>query len=1037
MAFLAYRELASAPVLPEKVIVKIPRLHPCPNGTWEVDKESVQSLRDEDRFAEQLRGLPHVAAPAKLLSLPVTGVALRDGALLGKLPVLLVPLRAGGYTEGVPIDLGKVLPRRQVAAQAERTNWHRLARALATAVQALHAVGVVHLDLKPGNVVLLEHEGRWRNFDVIDFGIAARDASKRLGRKRLGRGSLSYMLPSRIEDLQLHAVWPQVQIGGRAPLRPTTRRQSDLHALAVTLLEAWYGAGVVYQLKREARLAPSWVRTDADKRFGPTLRYMAPWVQGLAERAGIRYPERVGKLGRALAYAKGWQAIGEDSRSPEVQLVMRHVFDPPESAGPERLPHFLSELEALSTRQERATPRRLSRHLTSMRYLAEDADKHEACRRYYDSAAGGAEGIPAAVDALRDGHGMRALSMLKAALDGVATAKSPGEYDVGALRRAIRLYFGVLAPRQGGVAMRQEATELWRKLVTRPGLPEELRQWLRVVGAKLVHHLGETVKPEWRDGVRAGDEQRPDRLERWAVTVEALETWRRVPPDDIADYERLVSRMRAAAVRSDADHEAAFMFVALARLLTKAPEPDLAPVVEAFARAATAAAGRLGRVRPIPPFEYALALRAAAQETVASVDWPGDKGATADDLGAAELCARHAADLYLALHAPQQARESVELAARAIEGRRSPSSVLEALRLRGLARSFRWLHDDDPSVELDSAGSEACARWRVLAHARSPHAAADPGVHVAVSYVHAHARRLQDGGGHPGLAIETVCAAGQPQRNGAFRALLGHLGWTRLLDAGIVCTDDHPLIRTTVQGGLAPSDPGGTLANLAPQSLVGAKFLDVGCGLGLDLELACGLGFDVVGVEASPWLVERTRDRLARSLGIENDPHLLEGRGVRVVYGEVGAAGFDLPAGAFHVALIRDALGFAVDRLPVLEAAAAALRPGGLLLLTEWVLRSPPQPQEPLRVSEYLAFLRQTGYTSLPTEASLCAMIERAGFELLERLNYDKEMSAFFGARDDALSDDADGDVRDTLRRAGDLVDRGLLGWQFLVARRR
>ena len=45
---------------------------------------------------------------------------------------------------------------------------------LAMRLKELHAVGYVHRDLKPGNVMWLPRENRWT---VIDFGCAARHRS--------------------------------------------------------------------------------------------------------------------------------------------------------------------------------------------------------------------------------------------------------------------------------------------------------------------------------------------------------------------------------------------------------------------------------------------------------------------------------------------------------------------------------------------------------------------------------------------------------------------------------------------------------------------------------------------------------------------------------------------------------------------------------------------------------------------------------------------------------------------------------------------
>ncbi|MGM0574710.1 MAG: sigma 54-interacting transcriptional regulator [Myxococcota bacterium] len=82
------------------------------------------------------------------------------------------------------------------------------------ALAHLHAVGVVHLDLKPDNVIVGEGGAR-----VLDFGVAAAvgDAGEGV------RGSRSYVAPERLE--------------GRPP-----EPRADLYALGVMMAEVWLGA---------------------------------------------------------------------------------------------------------------------------------------------------------------------------------------------------------------------------------------------------------------------------------------------------------------------------------------------------------------------------------------------------------------------------------------------------------------------------------------------------------------------------------------------------------------------------------------------------------------------------------------------------------------------------------------------------------------------------------------------------------------------------------------------------------------------------
>ncbi|NUT38418.1 MAG: protein kinase [Thermoactinospora sp.] len=91
----------------------------------------------------------------------------------------------------------------------------RVAHGVAAALAAVHSVGVIHRDLKPGNVLILDGEPV-----LIDFGIAQAVDATRLTQTGMFIGTPQYLAPEIIEG---HEAGPEV----------------DVHAWAGTLL---YGA---------------------------------------------------------------------------------------------------------------------------------------------------------------------------------------------------------------------------------------------------------------------------------------------------------------------------------------------------------------------------------------------------------------------------------------------------------------------------------------------------------------------------------------------------------------------------------------------------------------------------------------------------------------------------------------------------------------------------------------------------------------------------------------------------------------------------
>jgi serine/threonine protein kinase len=101
--------------------------------------------------------------------------------------------------------------------------FRRIASDVASGVAAIHQQGLVHGDLKPGNVMVTTNtDGSFGKAIVLDFGFAkerARASGRRPGAPPDG-GTPNYMSPERIRS------------GGASP-------EDDVYALGLTLLEMW------------------------------------------------------------------------------------------------------------------------------------------------------------------------------------------------------------------------------------------------------------------------------------------------------------------------------------------------------------------------------------------------------------------------------------------------------------------------------------------------------------------------------------------------------------------------------------------------------------------------------------------------------------------------------------------------------------------------------------------------------------------------------------------------------------------------------
>jgi 2-polyprenyl-3-methyl-5-hydroxy-6-metoxy-1,4-benzoquinol methylase len=149
------------------------------------------------------------------------------------------------------------------------------------------------------------------------------------------------------------------------------------------------------------------------------------------------------------------------------------------------------------------------------------------------------------------------------------------------------------------------------------------------------------------------------------------------------------------------------------------------------------------------------------------------------------------------------------------------------------------------------------------------------------------------------------------------------------------------------------------------------RCLDLGCGPGELAVAFAARGFEVLGVDASPRMLDYARDAAART-------------GLPITFIQADLAG-DLPALDFEPELVvcSSVLEYLDDPEALIERAAALLAPAGLLLASVPNWSSLARRQQEARY----ALLRRQTYVgqqhSRTTHRDLARMGERAGLELV------------------------------------------------------
>lgn len=256
----------------------------------------------------------------------------------------VVPVFQAGEADGVffiamrfvaGTDLGELLRRQQEPLSPIRTA--EIVAQAAAGLDAAHAAGLVHRDVKPANILLDEHQHAY----LTDFGLTKELSSQSLNTKTgMWLGSINYSAPEQIENKSLDA-------------------RTDVYALGCVLFEA-----LTRQLPyaRDSDMALMWAKVHQEPRVPSDLKPGLPrqfndvLSRALARDPGDRYPS-AGDLGRAAIAA----AAGEDSIEPE-RTVARGAAAGAETV-PLELPSDLSSSAAPAWREAptRAMPQGQSR----------------------------------------------------------------------------------------------------------------------------------------------------------------------------------------------------------------------------------------------------------------------------------------------------------------------------------------------------------------------------------------------------------------------------------------------------------------------------------------------------------------------------------------------------------------------------------------------------------------------------------------------------------------------------------------------------
>jgi DNA-binding NarL/FixJ family response regulator len=139
---------------------------------------------------------------------------------------------------------------------------------VAGALDEAHALGLVHRDVKPANVLLADRSGHDHAY-LTDFGITRRAGDEHLTRTGVALGTVDYIAPEQAHGTDVDA-------------------RADIYSLACILFQMLTG-GVVFD--RESELEKLWAHVhDPPRRLATLNPDLSPGLQDVLDRALAKNP---------------------------------------------------------------------------------------------------------------------------------------------------------------------------------------------------------------------------------------------------------------------------------------------------------------------------------------------------------------------------------------------------------------------------------------------------------------------------------------------------------------------------------------------------------------------------------------------------------------------------------------------------------------------------------------------------------------------------------------------------------------------------